>query len=226
MSAILNIVHSFSFNEHVWGLYSDLVHLYLVGSVAPPDAWKAFIWTKLFQYSQNVVPTLLSSFQTSFQFAYISFAQPETILNFMRFPSFVISTSLFLCLRGSYMFYHAVIYFFLHLSIVVLTFCQFSITFSIPTFYSLLCPVLLSSTLLFTFSPIYRERLISVWHFVIFPSYLITNILYTLGKRNLVGTLILDVWQPDIVLISPPTGGGCLVDRLRAAGWDCDVGWC
>lgn len=75
-----------------------MVHVCLAGSVAPPNEREAFIWTKLFQYSQNVVPTLLSSFWTCFQFAYISFAQPEAILNFMRFPSFVISTSLFLCL--------------------------------------------------------------------------------------------------------------------------------
>lgn len=73
-------------------------------------------------------------------------------------------------------------FFLLHLSISVVTFCPFPITFSIPTFQSLLCTVLLSSPLFSTCPPIYRERLISAWHFVILPSYLITHT-YTLGKR-------------------------------------------
>lgn len=87
------------------------------------------------------------------------------------------------------MFFLAVVFFSLSLS--VLTFCPFPITFSIPTFPGLLCPVLLSSPLLATCPPIHRQRLISVWHFVIFPSYLITHI-HT-REKNLSGILILDV---------------------------------
>lgn len=51
-----------------------------------------------------------------------------------------------------------------------------------PRSPSLLCPVLLPSSLLSIFPPIHWKRLISVWHFVIFPSNLITHTC-TLGKR-------------------------------------------
>lgn len=91
-------------------------------------------------------------------------------------------------------------------------FLSFSHHFFHLHFSSLLCSVLFSS-LLSACPPIHRQRLISVWHFVIFPSYLITH--KHTREKNLSGILILDVWQPDNVPISPPTGGGCLVDRRR-----------
>lgn len=71
-----------------------------------------------------------------------------------------------------------------------------------PLFSSLLCLVLLSSSLLLTSPPNHSQRLIIVWHFVTLPSYLITQ-MHTREKES--------VWksnfrQLSFVPVSPRTG--------------------
>ena len=47
------------------------------GSIAPPNAWKAIVWTKLILYSWNLVCTSCSLFQTYSSLGFISSAHPE-----------------------------------------------------------------------------------------------------------------------------------------------------
>ena len=47
------------------------------GSIAPPNAWKAIVWTKLILYSWNLVCTSRSLFQTYSSLGFISPAHPE-----------------------------------------------------------------------------------------------------------------------------------------------------
>lgn len=160
----------------------------------------------VFHLDLNFILFCLSLF-FSFSLFYLSFLLHSLVLSLL-IRSLLISMSFNLFLR--------LLRFVLplrHVLSLCVDFLSVSHHFFHPHFPSLLCPVLLSSPLLSTCPPIHRQRLISVWHFVIFPSYLITHI-HT-REKNLSGILILDVWQPDIVPISPPTGGGCLVDRWR-----------
>lgn len=76
------------------------------------------------------------------------------------------------------------------LSPSLLDFLSFSHLFFHPYSQSLVsCPPFITTPIYL--SPLHRQGLISVWHFVIVPSYLITHI-HT-REKNLSGSLILDV---------------------------------
>ena len=56
---------------------SDCAWASPAGSIAPPNAWKAIVWSKLILYSWNLVGTSRSLFQTYSSLGFISSAHPE-----------------------------------------------------------------------------------------------------------------------------------------------------
>lgn len=73
-----------------------------------------------------------------------------------------------------------------------------------PLFSSLLCLVLLSSSLLLTCPPNHSQRLIIVWHFVTLPSYLITQ-MHTREKES--------VWKSNLRCLTTEVCAGLSQDR-------------